>query len=288
MTKTELDLNLDNYDLGDLLKLFHLNYDFDKDDLKQAKRIVLMTHPDKSGLDKSVFLFFTAAYKTVYKLYEFRHTMNQSTSYTVEKNKEYEKLIESVKHKENFHTWFNDMFESTQIKKEGNGYGSWLSSNEDIDTRKTTMANMNENFETKKKEVKALVVRRDFSEIGMGTSHGLYDLMGDDGIETFGSDIFSKLQYEDLKKAHTETVVPVTMEDYLNKKKYGSINELQMARAGEGQISMTREQALEMLNQKKQLEVKSDMERAFKLAKQEEDAQKANNSWWGKLKQLTL
>ena len=35
--------------------------------------------------------------------------------------------------------------------------------------------------------------------------------------------IFSNLLYEDLKKAHTETVVPVTMEDYLVKPKFESV-----------------------------------------------------------------
>ena len=35
-----------------------------------------------------------------------------------------------------------------------------------------------------------------------------------------------KLQYDDLRKAHTETVVPVTHEDYLRKKKYNNVESL--------------------------------------------------------------
>ena len=53
-----IDLNIDNYALADLLSLFKLDYNFNTDDLKQAKKIVLMTHPDKSKLDKQYFLFF--------------------------------------------------------------------------------------------------------------------------------------------------------------------------------------------------------------------------------------
>ena len=33
------DLNIDNYDLEDLLNLFHLNYEFDENDLKRAKTL---------------------------------------------------------------------------------------------------------------------------------------------------------------------------------------------------------------------------------------------------------
>ena len=45
---------------------------------------------------------------------------------------------------------------------------------------------------------------------------GGYDLTRSKPMRS--SDIFSKLQYDDLRKAHTETVVPVTHEDYLRRK----------------------------------------------------------------------
>ena len=32
----DVDLDIDNYDLMDILNLFKLNYNFDKNDLKQA------------------------------------------------------------------------------------------------------------------------------------------------------------------------------------------------------------------------------------------------------------
>ena len=37
-----LDLDLNNYGLNDILKLFNLDYDFNKEGLKQAKKVVLM------------------------------------------------------------------------------------------------------------------------------------------------------------------------------------------------------------------------------------------------------
>ena len=47
-----LDLNIQNYNLNDLLNLFKLNTNFTEEELKNAKKIVLKTHPDKSNLDK--------------------------------------------------------------------------------------------------------------------------------------------------------------------------------------------------------------------------------------------
>ena len=69
---SNFDLNIDNYDLEDLLNLFHLNYEFDENDLKRAKTVALKTHPDKSGSHKEVFLFFMKAYKMIESIYEFK------------------------------------------------------------------------------------------------------------------------------------------------------------------------------------------------------------------------
>ena len=70
----ELDLNLDNYSLNDLLTLFKLTTNFDKSELKVARKIVLQTHPDKSGLDKKYFLFLGRAYNILVKVLQFRET----------------------------------------------------------------------------------------------------------------------------------------------------------------------------------------------------------------------
>ena len=58
----DVDLDLDNYELEDLLKLFKLDYDFNVNQLKQAKKIALKTHPDKSGLPNEYFIFFSKVF----------------------------------------------------------------------------------------------------------------------------------------------------------------------------------------------------------------------------------
>ena len=42
-----IDLNIHNYGLTDLLNLFRLPYHFTEEHLRDAKKIVLKTHPDK-------------------------------------------------------------------------------------------------------------------------------------------------------------------------------------------------------------------------------------------------
>lgn len=281
---SNLDLDLNNYDLVDILKLFNLEYNFTKDDLKLAKKIVLMTHPDKSKLDKSIFLFYTSAYKIIYKLYEFRYKSQQSTQYTVEKNRENEKILNKLKCKD-FNKWFNEMFETEKLKNEftDGGYGDWISSNEDIDTRITTKENMNLAFENKKKEISSLIVRKGISEMKSNN----YSDLTNDRPQSYSSDVFSKLCYEDLKVAHTETVVPVTNEDYINIKKYNTINELQIDRSIKIK-PLSYDESTKYLDNNTEIESRLDMERAYKLAKLDESAKKINNNWWGKLKQLTI
>jgi len=53
-----MDLDINNYNLDDLLNLFKISAHFGESDLKRAKQIVLKTHPDKSGLPSEYFLFF--------------------------------------------------------------------------------------------------------------------------------------------------------------------------------------------------------------------------------------
>jgi len=283
-----LDLELNNYNLTDLLKLFNFDYDFDKNALKQAKKIVFMTHPDKSGLDKEYFLFFSSAYKVIYKIYEFRYkSENKNTEYTVEKNESNEELLKTIKNTKNFNKWFNLMFETnTQLKNDDRdyGYGDWIKSNENLDDRVATKDTMNSIIDEKKREIRQLTVYKTFSELN--SQSGLYELTME-RPETYSSDIFSKLQYDDLKRAHTETVVPVTMDDYISKKKYNNVNELQNDRASNDIVPLSYNQATDYLNRKKELETKTDIERAYKLARQEEDVRKINNNWWSKIKYLT-
>ena len=284
-----IDLNIENYDLTDLLNLFKLAFDFNEEDLKRVKKTVMQTHPDKSSLDKKYFLFFTSAYKIIFSIYEFRHKSSnkQSTEYTVEKDEEKELLLKYLQKKPNFNKIFNELFEKHRIKDDEleNGYGDWIKSSENMDTRTTTMGQMNATFEQKKREVKELVPYKEVEETGQHAS-GQFDLTRDKP-EYYTSPLFSSLQYEDLKRAHVESVIPVTYEDYLARPKFKNVLELQSDPDYNDTKPLSLSQSQTYLQQRKTYQAENDVQRAYKLAKQDELSRKANQNWMSGFRQIT-
>ena len=164
-----IDFNLDNYELTDILKLFNLNYSFDIDDLKIAKKIVLQMHPDKSGLDKEYFLFYSKAFRIIKGIYDFRNKKkeavlndNTKTTYLADTDEDNgnKQLVDKLLKNENleFNKWFNEAFEKINIVEEErkNGYGEWFKSDEDIDTDITTYSMMHQKISEKKAAMSAL------------------------------------------------------------------------------------------------------------------------------------
>jgi hypothetical protein len=280
-----LNLDIDSYDLNDILKLFNLKHDFDEHGLRQARKMVLRTHPDKSKLDKEYFLFFTKAYKIIHSVYEFKNRSNScvSTEYVVDGDDKKKTLVEDLLRHDDFNRVFNELFENNKLTQEhqSSGHGEWLRSGEDIDCREATRANMNEKFNEKKSELRALVSVREVESI---QARGLCDVTGEEPVE-FGSDVFSSLAYEDLRKAHTETVVPVTEEDR-SKTRFRSAEELRNHRNEQTITPLSLQQARQMLGEQKSLQNQDDAQRAFKLARQDEESRKRNDAWLSSFKHL--
>ena len=294
----ELDLNLDNYNLSDLLNLFRLNHNFDINDLKYAKKIVIQLHPDKSGLEKDYFLFYCKAFRIIKNIYDFRNKKqdclnrdNSKIEYLAESDNDKGKrlLVENLmkKDKNNFHKWFNETFEKINIVDEERkmGYGRWFKSDEDIDNEETTYNMMHQKINHKKEQMSALIKKEDIQEINMKQDNGYQQLDGS-APESYSSGIFSKLQYDDLKKAHTETVVPVCDNDYKNTKKFHSEESLRHYRCSQNMNNkpLSLAESNKYLNNKNMVEDKKGVNLAYKLAKQEEDAEKANQTWWNSMR----
>jgi len=278
------DLDLDNYKLDDILNLFKVPYDFDEKDLKRAYRQVLMIHPDKSKLDSKYFHFYVEAYKILSNVYYFHHRKKQSTEYEEHTISEEHKIILDNVDKEKFNEWFNKMFEKVKIldDEQDSGYEKWLRSNKDIfDTTSVAKNDMDSVFERRKKQCRDLIVMNDLQEIG---SNNGYELARNRPKE-YSSEIFSKLTYDDLKKAHIETVVPVTKEDYDRIPKFKNVESYKRFRK-EVQVSSL-DQAKQLMRKKRERANKTNMERAFYIYKQDEQIEKTNKKWWGQLKRLT-
>ncbi len=298
-----MDLNIENYDLDDILKLFKMSKNFTEEDLKSAKKIVLKTHPDKSGLPPEYFRFYSQAYKKVYFIWKFKSSTKDNNLKTYEEIASDEKIGHFSNHKKdklsdflssnhlkdgkNFNKWFNEQFEKNKIQneEETNGYGEWLKSNEDVDDEKRiSYTQMGEEIEKKKQQVRSLVVHKGIDEFYSGFS-GASNLTGDNP-ECFGSDLFSSLQYEDLRKAHVESVIPVTMDDYNNVKKFKNLNEYNNYRNSQDIVPLSELQAAEYLNNKNKYEEIQTTNRAYKLAQQLEESNKKQKEFWGSIMKI--
>jgi hypothetical protein len=296
----DLDLDIRNYELRDILNLFKLPSVFTELHMREAKLTVMRTHPDKSGLDKAYFLFFSKAYKILHEVYQVRAGLSR------QKDAKYDDVKEDIDARRNtnsdklkrmnadeFNRWFNQTFEQNKLydEEQDSGYGDWLKSNDDdsdnADNEElgegSTWAQRMEQLDRRKNKLReqALVVRGEVRSLDSFGSAG-YGLARDRPEEhsSTGFGFGSSLAYEDLKKAHTESVIPVTHEDYDAVRKYKNMNELQMSRDVDRRTFNYSETASQSaLARSQQLQAEDDMRRAFKLAQQDEIVRDINAKW---------
>jgi hypothetical protein len=300
----DLDLDIRNYKLEDIAKLFKIPLVFNESDLRTAKLAVLQTHPDKSQLPKEYFLFFSSAYKMLYQVYTFRSGKNRNNkeSYkeivdeeTVDAGEDSMKLcVDKVKRlsASEFNKLFNEHYEKCKIEMEEDvGYEDWFRSQNNDEDDGGDMINASwdqrvSRIDKKKQMLRenlALVSKNDLECVniyGGGSMHGC--ALGQGAPAEHSSGLFSSLQYEDLKKAHTETVIPVTHDDYVNSKKFNNTHDLKVFRdLNLKSFNYDKEEAVKKKNAQAYQEEEDNTHRAFMMAKQDEIAQEMNKKFNG-------
>ena len=299
----DLDLNISNYNFQDLLSLFKLESDFTTQELKSAKAIVYKVHPDKSGLDKSYFLFFSKAYKMLYQIHQFREGSsnqhdddteykiitsgeNSSSRKILEQHKEYAEIKTNP---DAFNRWFNELFNKTiDSNSTENGYGEWLSSIDENVQQAKNPTEMVKLIDERKKKIRnqQLAVYKTFEPIHGGNEGE--NLIKSEGPQHYQSGLFSKLQYDDLKDVHENSVIPITNEDYKNRKTFSNIDEMNRHRKmDEIGASDQLKNHNEILKNMEAEDKNISSNRFYELMKQEEAQKLRNNTTWSKLKRLT-
>ena len=205
--------------------------------------------------------------KLLVKLYDFRQSKTKSTVYQLNEDSDKGKraIIETIKNKKNFNEWFNKLWDETNDKSNTNGYGDWFKSDEDMDNLEgLNKQQQEEHLNKKKSNLRDLIVHNDINE-------SLYTngqtMLVNDEIQNYGSDVFSKLQYDDLKHAHTETVIPVTDNDFKNKQQFNNVNEFKDFRNSQNVSPLNHTQANAIYENNQKHEQETSTQRAFKLAK---------------------
>lgn len=135
--------------LESLLSMFDLTIPFSENDLRIAKKKVLMLHPDKhihrSDI-KDHYLKYLDAYKKIEVIYHYTRHNTKSTSVDIDQS--FKQYVEKKGYKkEDFLKHFNHMFTNVHVPQntESYGYDDWLKSNDDfydkdsIDTSRQTI-----------------------------------------------------------------------------------------------------------------------------------------------------
>lgn len=289
---TNLDLDINNYKLNDLLKLFNITINFTEDDLKNIKKKVLFMHPDKSGFDKSIFLFYTTAYKLLVNIYNNNNQLNNKLNSSVEYkpyepsniDEENKQLLDNItkKYPKYFNNWFNKQFEKNNLTDVNqDGYNDWLK-NTPIQTHNDvdTIDEIHKSININRKNITTISKYDGF--------HNSVHTFGNTGTlitekdANFSSGLFSgNFQYDDLKQAYSETIIPVYLEE-----SNLTYEDLIKNRDTQNLTPISNEKGIEQLNKiNKDMDV-AYMQQNYELLKQEELAKKKNIDFLNNLKLL--
>jgi len=291
------DLDIENYSFEELLRLFELREDFNEYDLKNAKKIVLRLHPDKSGLPSEYFLFYSKAYKLIFHIWEFKNKSDNKGYqglWSVEDKKtvmdgdmkdiivDRQTILTNKLEKMNvneFNNWFNGEFEKCKIVRDNeSGYDEWLKSNKSEDNQ------VEMDIELHKNRVKELIVYDGVHELP-SYAYGGSELNSDKPSE-FNSEPFSVLSYQDLYTAHTIPVIPVSDSDYVDYEYRKSIDSYKKYSDDQIAKSYQNQKGEDYLYQQTKKEEIMGTELAYRLAKETEESEKKNSLFWSKLMTL--
>jgi hypothetical protein len=227
--------------------------------LKNAKKRVLMLHPDKSKLPAEYFLFYKKAFEFIVQIYENNNKQNQqitedTTNYRPLDDGLNKTTIQTVAGEmkaADFQNKFNELFENNMAKKTDVHKNEWFSKDEavyKVDAQ-VSAKNMGQVFETMKQQNAELVRYRGIQELRAGGGTRLYEDEDDDDEPYVTSDPFSKLKFDDLRKVHKDqTIFAVSERDYANVPQYSSVDHFVRERGKASTAPLEKEESERILN----------------------------------------
>ena len=262
------NLNIHMYNLQEILGLFDLTYAITIEDLKRAKKKVLMLHPDKSRLSPDYFLFYKKAFDIILQLYENNNKQNQTINSETVKYKPLENTLNNAAKnkvktvigemdKSEFNHTFNQLFNDNMVKKPSQTRNDWFSKEEpiyNIDPNVSTK-NMGAVLDTIKQQNAELAKYNGIQELYVNSNSGsrLYDENEDEEAEDvyISTDPFSKLKFDDLRKVHKDQTVFAVSERDINKvQQYSSVDHFMRERGKQTLIPLEKQEAEYMLAMK--------------------------------------
>jgi hypothetical protein len=255
--QSQHNLNISTYSLEELLGLFDLTYDLDYEDVKRAKKKVLMLHPDKSRLSSDYFIFYKRAFEVIVHFYEEKTRQNrvvptEEVKYSpmntsAHQSKQVNEVINNMK-KSEFQNKFNQMFEQNMKTAPDNTRNEWFKKEDPIFdiNEKVSTQNMGQVFDTIKQRSMGLVQYKGVESLHSGGGTNIYDDADDNSYVV--CDPFSKLKYDDLRKVHKDqTVLAVSEKDYQKVPQYSSVDHFMRERGRQNLTPLEKTQAEKMM-----------------------------------------
>ena len=253
------NLNIKMYSFKEILELFKLPYDFDIDQLKQAKMVVLRMHPDKSRLPADYFLFYKKAFDIVFDYYNERQKVNVEVPHNEIKYESdtpdkatYKQVGKTMKElgTEKFQQKFNQLFEENMVKKRDESVNDWFKKNDplfEFDDIKST-SGLGMAMDSIKAKSAALIQYKGVENMTSRMGNDLYE---DESNGYVSCDPFGKLKFDDLRKVHKDqTVFAVSERDFEKVQKYSSMDHLQRERGMANLTPIEKTHAEQMLAEK--------------------------------------
>ena len=270
------NLNIHMYSLDEVLGLFDLKYNITMDDLKRAKKKVLMLHPDKSKLSAEYFLFYKKAFDIIVQFYENQNKQNKAVEnvdykpLNGELNKTNTKNVTSTikeMNPEKFQSKFNKLFEENMAKNPNSSKNEWFAKDEPIYNidQNVNASNMRDVLENMKQNNNAIInyhgVEKLYSS-GSGTNGYDDDDISDNSYVT--SDPFGKLKDDDLRKVHKDqTVFAVSERDFEKVQTYSSVDHFVRERSSHSLDPMEKQRAEQVLAAKERQMQEDMMKRQY-------------------------
>jgi len=288
------DFNKINFEILDPYEVLQVPKNFTWNELKDAyKQTAYLTHPDKEGGNKLVFIFIADCFKKLAYEYKLRNEGKTHIELKKEANDFYspeEKIIKPHPINENFHEKFNRTFNMCKLENEEQdfGYGDLMEKSsknrEDFEQENLFKLNkfnnqtFNSIFNTHvpppskdiikyiEPEPMILAKKMNYTEIG--------GKRPDDYSSSVEKDGRNSLIYTDYKKAYTN--VRLIDENLIKKHKdFNSVDEYQIYRDNKTKKNLT-DKEKKIIEQKKLKEEKEEQERLERI-KQEYIKIKINN-----------
>jgi len=299
MSKNQQNYNLDitAYTLQELLELYDLPKRPTAHQIQQAKKKMLMMHPDKSRLPPAYFTFYKKAFDIVTLYYQDINKQSQpmteeATTYqapTYDNQQHIQQTVQQKQENGQFNNQFNQLFEekggvNKQRQERLKEQFGWFQQQDDTPYDKhhvKSAAGINAAFDSLRPHVQSIVVHRDYTPVTVATGVSYVDDEEEDqriSNDYIASDMFSKLKFDDIRRVHKDqTVLPVGEADYDKVQKYGSIEEYKQARSSQNLSALEKAKAEKIMQQQEE-QRRNDYENRWSRMQKQTQQHEENNA----------